>query len=199
MLHWYHNGVDFIRSRTENRDLFFRGGITWSDISTGLFCARKFVDGQLFDAAGPVIIPYGDISSDYMLAFMNTKVFQSLIDIICQGLHYGNGAVVSRPIVVDENNEELAISLARQNVQISNSDWDSFETSWDFAEHPLVRLKDSMKFTATDGNRACGRKVGLLRIVTNDEIHKRTNSDCITTAGFYRFSKKGYRTSWLSL
>ncbi len=47
--------------------------------------------------------------------------------------------------------------------------------------------------------RACGRKVGLLRIVTNDEIHKRTNSDCITTAGFYRFSKKGYRTSWLSL
>lgn len=46
---------------------------------------------------------------------------------------------------------------------------------------------------------ACGRKVGLLRIVTNDEIHKRTNSDCITTAGFYRFSKKGYRTSWLSL
>lgn len=56
-----------------------------------------------------------------------------------------------------------------------------------------VKSKFSVK------KRGCGRKVGLLRIVTNDEIHKRTNSDCITTAGFYGFSKKGYRTSWLSL
>ena len=48
-------------------------------------------------------------------------------------------------------------------------------------------------------DRGCGQKVGLLHIVTNDEIHKRTNSYRITVAGFYWFPKKGYRNSWLSL
>ncbi|HIX15093.1 MAG TPA: pyridoxamine 5'-phosphate oxidase family protein, partial [Candidatus Hungatella pullicola] len=43
--------------------------------------------------------------------------------------------------------------------------------------------------------RGCGQKVGLLHIVTNDEIHKRTNSYRVTDAGFYWFPKKGYRNS----
>lgn len=64
---------------------------------------------------------------------------------------------------------------------------------------PFHSMVPIYRFPVQKQIRACGRKVGLLRIVTNDEIHKRTNSDCITTAGFYRFSKKGYRTSWLSL
>ena len=51
----------------------------------------------------------------------------------------------------------------------------------------------------SDITRGCGQKVGLLHIVTNDEIHKRTNSYRVTDAGFYWFPKKGYRNSWLSL
>ena len=64
---------------------------------------------------------------------------------------------------------------------------------------PGEYLELPMEFTFSCGGWACGRKVGLLRIVTNDEIYKRTNSDCITTVKFYGFSKKGYRNSWLSL
>ena len=47
--------------------------------------------------------------------------------------------------------------------------------------------------------QGCGQKVGLLHIVTNDEIHKRTNSYRVTDAGFYWFPKKGYNNSRLSL
>lgn len=28
--------------------------------------------------------------------------------------------------------------LAEANILLSKSDWDSFETSWDFKRHPLV-------------------------------------------------------------
>lgn len=55
------------------------------------------------------------------------------------------------------------------------------------------------KYYPYEWQRGCGQKVGLLHIVTNDEIHKRTNSYRITAAGFYWFPKKGYRNSWLSL
>ena len=105
VIHWKNDGRDFVRSRTENREFFFKAGITWSDISTGLFSARQFESGQLFDAAGPVIIPFDDSLTLYIMAFMNTNVFQSLIAIICQGLHYGNGAVISRPIIIQCKNK----------------------------------------------------------------------------------------------
>ena len=141
ILHWRFNGSEYIRSRTENRNLFFKAGITWSDISTGMFCARNFGESQLFDAAGPVIIPFRESDKNYILAYMNTKVFQSLIDIICQGLHYGNGAVISRPIIIANDYMHEVSELVDDNIAVSKEDWDSFETSWDFKVHPLVKLR----------------------------------------------------------
>lgn len=144
ILHWRFNGSEYIRSRTENRNLFFKAGITWSDISTGMFCARNFGESQLFDAAGPVIIPFRESDKNYILAYMNTKVFQSLIDIICQGLHYGNGAVISRPIIIANDYMQEVSELVDDNIAASKEDWDSFETSWDFKVHPLVYLSKGL-------------------------------------------------------
>ena len=139
VLHWFNAGRNFTRSRTENRGLFFRRGITWSDIRSGLFSAREFEESQLFDAAGPVIIPNKDSMQNYLLSFMNTKVFQSLIDIICQGLHYGNSAVTSRPVLLDEQQEKRINEFCEKNVAISKKDWDSYEESWNYRIHPLTK------------------------------------------------------------
>lgn len=143
VIHWKNDGRDFVRSRTENRELFFKAGITWSDISTGLFSARQFESGQLFDAAGPVIIPFDDSLTLYIMAFMNTNVFQSLIAIICQGLHYGNGAVISRPIIIQC--KDRVESKVKENIKLARNDWDSFEISWDFMKHPLIRCNEEIK------------------------------------------------------
>ena len=143
VIHWKNDGRDFVRSRTENREFFFKAGITWSDISTGLFSARQFESGQLFDAAGPVIIPFDDSLTLYIMAFMNTNVFQSLIAIICQGLHYGNGAVISRPIIIQCKNK--VESKVKENIKLARNDWDSFEISWDFMKHPLIRCNEEIK------------------------------------------------------
>lgn len=138
VIHWLNDGRDFVRSRTENRALFFQEGITWSDIKSGLFSARDFETGYLFDAAGPVIINTKKNEKLYLLAFMNSKVFQILIDIICQGLHYGNGAVTSRPIIFDNNKIELINDLCNSNIILSHTDWDLFEESYNFRKHPLT-------------------------------------------------------------
>lgn len=143
VIHWKNDGRDFVRSRTENREFFFKAGITWSDISTGLFSARQFESGQLFDAAGPVIILFDDSLTLYIMAFMNTNVFQSLIAIICQGLHYGNGAVISRPIIIQCKNK--VESKVKENIKLARNDWDSFEISWDFMKHPLIRCNEEIK------------------------------------------------------
>ena len=47
---------------------------------------------------------------------------------------------------------EQVKSLVVECVCLSKNEWDSYEFSWDFQQHPLVRLKDNMRFTVTDGD-----------------------------------------------
>lgn len=135
VIHWVNNGDDYVRSRTENRNYFFRSGLTWSDLSTGLFSCRESEKGFLFDASGPMIYANNPENTNMMCGYFNSKVFQSLLDINSQGLHYGNGAISSQPIIIGNNSMS---EIVENCVQISKNDWDSFETSWDFQRHPFL-------------------------------------------------------------
>ena len=42
------------------------------------------------------------------------------------------------PIILSEIHKPEIDSLVQQNISISKTDWDSFETSWDFEIHPLL-------------------------------------------------------------
>lgn len=42
------------------------------------------------------------------------------------------------PIIYDEEKEESINNDVEKAIDIEKSDWDSFETSWDFKHHPLV-------------------------------------------------------------
>ena len=91
---------------------------------------------MMYESKGPVLIPTDDM--DYVLGYVNTKVYQAFIDIVAPTLDYSEGAVLKTPYMYDERNAESVIGNVRENVQISKNDWDSFETSWDFKKHPLV-------------------------------------------------------------
>ena len=135
VIHWMNNGNDYVRSRTENREYFFRLGITWSDLCTGNISCRYSPQGFLFDASGPMFFANDPENTLQLCGFFNSKVFQSLLNINSQGLHYGNGAVASQPY---NGYEAQSPSYVNDCVQLSKSDWDSYETSWDFKRNPLV-------------------------------------------------------------
>ena len=135
VIHWMQNGQDYVRSRTENRTNFFREGLTWSDLCTGKFSCRKSEEGFLFDASGPMLFPNNPENVYKICGYLNSKVFQSLLDINSQGLHYGNGAIASQPIILNDIDCD---SIVKNCINISKHDWDSFETSWDFKRHPLL-------------------------------------------------------------
>ena len=120
----------------KNTDAYFKHGITWNDVSTGNFCCRYVPDGFIFADAGPMFFS----SKDYLLlGYFNSKVFQEFANIICQGLHYSTGHIPEFPyITVSDAAKEKIEELAEENIVLSTSDWDSFETSWDFRKHPLV-------------------------------------------------------------
>ena len=53
-------------------------------------------------------------------------------------MHCQCGDVANIPVIFNESKFEIINGLVCQNISISKSDWDSFETSWDFTKHPLV-------------------------------------------------------------
>lgn len=124
-----------------SRQFYYKAGITWNDVSTALFCARRVSDGFVFDAAGPMCFYGGNL--EYLLGLLNTKVTQCFLDVICQGLHYSTGHIPNIPIIIAKETEVL--EHVDNCLNISRIDWNSFETSWDFEIHPLITAHKSSK------------------------------------------------------
>ncbi|NLB80693.1 MAG: BREX-1 system adenine-specific DNA-methyltransferase PglX [Clostridiaceae bacterium] len=150
VLNWYNDGYEIknffddqgnLRSRPQNLQYYFRESITWNDVSTASLCCRKVNNKFAFDASGPSFFPYNNDNLDFYLGLFNTKVAQQFLSLICQGLHYSTGHIPQIPVVIDDLGEVKGISSSC--ISISKTDWDSFETSWDFKTHPLVGFRMS--------------------------------------------------------
>lgn len=124
------------RSRPQNQQFYFRAGGTWSAISSGYFSVRFFPEGFIFSNAGMAI--YADFNKlKHLIGFLNSKIAQLYLKIFNEGLNYNQGDIAKLPVIFEKNDEVSAIF--DKLIIISKTDWDSFETSWDFARHPLVR------------------------------------------------------------
>ncbi|HFJ9377290.1 BREX-1 system adenine-specific DNA-methyltransferase PglX [Bacillus paranthracis] len=153
VVNWYKNGEEIrnfkdskgkLRSRPQNKEYYFREGITWSDISTGLFSVRFLPIGFIFDTTGKSMFANGSEENILMLGFTNSKVFQYILDISCTGMHYNNGIIAKLPIIINPEIQRRTNLIIENNIAISRLDWDSFETSWDFKQHPFVNAKDNV-------------------------------------------------------
>lgn len=117
---------------------YFLPGLTWTDVSTGLFSVRKTFPGFIFDTTAPTIsTPNGTEVPSEVLGFLNCKVAQILLKLLAPTIHYNCGSIALLPIVQLE--DKTVSDIVSYNITISRTDWDSFETSWDFTRHPLVR------------------------------------------------------------
>lgn len=146
IINWENNGREIKnlkKSVIRNPDYYFMRGYTWSDLTTGLFGARKVDKGFIFDTTGPTMFVKNNRLNDYMFAYINSKIFQQFLDISCQGLHYSNGVISNLPINCNYENSILVKlkEIVDNNVKICKEDWDLFETSWDFDKHPLIKFR----------------------------------------------------------
>ena len=126
----------------KNIPFYFKKGLTWSTISSGLFSLRYVQEGFIFETKGAMCF----VEDQYIfgvLALYNTKVMQGFLQVISPTLDYHEGSLGRTPIILKVNAQ--IDSLARECVAISKTDWDSFETSWDFISHPLLKKETFRK------------------------------------------------------
>lgn len=130
----HYNVLQMVGNHLPSKEFYFRECITWSKVTAGGLSMRYVPTGGAFDVAGCSI--FCKVHLMYLLAFTNTKVMQYLMNVLSQTLNYEVGTVKSIPIKwQDIDNVE---ETAKENMELSKDDLDSFETSWDFKRHPLI-------------------------------------------------------------
>ena len=124
-----------------NEALYFKQFITWSAVTSSTFSCRLNNDGALFDSGGSSINVPEHLY--YLLAVLNSCVGQYFLNISNTTLNYQPGDIAKIPMVF--KSVSLIEDLTTECIKISKNDWDSFETSWDFKQHPLLRFNNNGK------------------------------------------------------
>lgn len=146
IINWENNGKEikeFNKSVIRNSNYYFREGFSWSDVTSSSYGARYVPNGFLFDTAGPTMFIKNKDYDKIWLGYINSNVFQNILNISCQGMHYSNGVISKFPIP-EINDEELMKKInfiVEKNIEISMEDWNSNETSWEFKGYKCIREK----------------------------------------------------------
>ena len=129
-----------IRSVVKNYRLrepayYFREAVTWTEVSSGIFSCRYVPHTILFGNGGPVSF-FSNDNLYYCLALLNSSVTMSMLAYLAPTVNYGPEQINKLPVLTERKN--TVDNLSKDNVKLSQQDWDSYETSWDFKRNPLV-------------------------------------------------------------
>ena len=130
-----------LKSRPQNTDDYFKEMITWSAISSSK-PSMRYIKNAIYGGGGTAYIP--KYSIHYCLAFLNSKVAMEYLAAISPTLNFEAGHIMNLPLIVNNDRLREIENLAVENVNYAKSDWDEFETSWDFSEHPLIRISHDL-------------------------------------------------------
>ena len=153
VINWKNNGAElraFKKCVIRNPDDYFKGGITWCDLTSSYFNARNVSKGYVFDTTGPTAVLLNEEQKYALHALMNSSTFQALVNVSLQGLHYSNGIISKMPVNPDIFINEKLVSNTKTLERLSKEDWDQFETSWEFKSSPLIENRNSSIKVAYD-------------------------------------------------
>lgn len=156
VVNWENNGFEIknfkdekgkLRSRPQNEDYYFSAvGTSWSTISSGKPSFRFFNRNWLFETKGSVCFPKKQSDIYKIIGYLNSSVVFAFLQTLSPTLDYHEGPMGKVPYKDIEGAQNIE-NLVKANIEISKSDWNSHETSWDFQLNELISLID---FTEQD-------------------------------------------------
>lgn len=112
--------------------------VSWGRITSDLTSFRYYGPGFIPNMAGLALYPKDGDDFLLLLALLNSSIVTEFIKVTNPTLNVPPGCVSSIPMAKEIDDDASIVTLARQCVDFSKLDWDSFETSWGFKRNPLV-------------------------------------------------------------
>lgn len=153
-----------IKSRPQNIRYYFKEGLTWSTI-TSYKLSLRYMNHCIFGGGGSAMFMSSNLY--YNLCFVNSKVTEYFLSFMNPTLNFLVGDILGLPIIIDESKKEVVEPLARNNINISKIDWDSFEPSWDFKTHPLLKPVPLISESFAQWSDECEKR--FTRLKSNEE------------------------------
>lgn len=125
-----------IRSHNYNGAFSFKEGITWSALSSGNIHVRFSPQGSLFDSKGAKGFGASHQDNLYAICLINSSTAGEHLSFLAPTLDFKVGDIAQIPDA--DNGTETVAGLGELLIDEAKSDYDSFETSWDFKRHPLM-------------------------------------------------------------
>jgi type II restriction/modification system DNA methylase subunit YeeA len=158
LVNWQYNGLELknfrndngrLRSRPQNTRFYFKPGITWTKLSSSSFAARFRESCFVFDDTGRSAFPANSEYIKPILGLLCSKLSSFILKILNPSMSFTSGDISNLPIFETTFNAKVT-SLTNKIIKYSKFDWDSFETSWDFTNLPLLQSayqKQTLKAT----------------------------------------------------
>lgn len=153
-----------------NSDFYFKKGITWNRVGSGMkFAARIAENGFVFDDVSPSGFTK-EKDYLYILGFMNTNVFNEYLKLFCTSFKTEIGHIQKVPFIWSDLNENINV-LVKNNITMARYDWNSFETSWDFQCHPLIRKVPTISEAFNQWQVECDNRFNQLK-ANEEELNR---------------------------
>lgn len=133
---------NFNRAKTTLERLYLKKGLTWSFVTSGKFSMRYFPEGFLWDVSGSPAFFNNDEIMFYTLGFLCTNFANSILDLLNPTINIQAVDIKKVPLVYDDDYKNEIIEMVKNNINISKSDWNEQETSWDFKLHHFLNSDD---------------------------------------------------------
>ena len=168
IINWEHDGAE-IRNETSsvirNPGFYFKAGLTWTKI-TSVFAVRFFPENMVLSDSSVYVFPD---RMTYILAFLNSKLAPMIVGLLNPTLNFVATTIGAIPIIQCDSSK--VGNLAEDNITITQKDWDSFETSWDFQHHPLIRKVPTIAEAFDQWQAECDERFNQLK-ANEEELNR---------------------------
>ena len=148
---------------------WFAEGITYTSLTSSVNGFRFLPSIGVFDIKGPSIVRVQHL--EYCLGFFNTKIAMLFFKLLNPTITLQVKDVKNTPIIIDNAKIPTVKELVEKNISLSKRNWDSYENSWDFQRHPLIRSVSRLSNAYTVWKSECEERFQQLK-VNEEELNR---------------------------
>lgn len=162
VVYWKNGPDDKTRGKKGFSSYYLKKYVAWSYTISNSIATRIYPEGFLWDVRGSGIMDKSNMLL-YLEGLISSKVGITLFKVNNSTLSCQVENIVKLPIILDTERKGKVEHLVEENNKVSQSEWDSFENSWDFKRHPLLRKVSTISEAFDQWQDECDSRFNQLK------------------------------------